>query len=214
MCRLRGKVGSGTSCHRTSSTCFSRSTRRCASKTLLISKTLGIEGKKLLTPEDDYEILKEFNAATRAQVTQVEDLHLEYQGLLQADAELEGRLRRLPGAVFSGKESPKPGTTGVFFCYALPALDAEMDTFTEAAGTVRWYLHDLAADRTVEDPSAIVEVIRSDAGTPRRVAVEQPTLVDVRKKVEKHIKNTYLKRIDAPVGVKPALKCWMELNER
>ena len=30
-------------------------------KTLLISKTLGIEGRKLLTPEDDYEALKEFN---------------------------------------------------------------------------------------------------------------------------------------------------------
>ena len=28
-----------------------------------------------------------------------------------------------------------------------------------------------------------------------------------------HIKNTYLKRVDAPVGVKPSLKCWMELNE-
>jgi len=25
--------------------------------------------------------------------------------------------------------------------------------------------------------------------------------------------NTYLKRVDAPVGVKPALRCWMELNE-
>ena len=35
----------------------------------------------------------------------------------------------------------------------------------------------------------------------------------MRGKVEKHIKNTYLKRVDAPVGVKPALKCWMELNE-
>jgi len=28
-------------------------------KTLLISKTLGIEGKKLLTPEDDYDALKD-----------------------------------------------------------------------------------------------------------------------------------------------------------
>lgn len=25
-------------------------------------------------------------------------------------------------------------------------------------------------------------------------------------------KNSYLKRVDAPVGVKPSLKCWMELN--
>ena len=31
-------------------------------KTLRISKTFGIEGKMLLTPNDDYEALKEFNS--------------------------------------------------------------------------------------------------------------------------------------------------------
>ena len=32
------------------------------------------------------------------------------------------------------------------------------------------------------------------------------------KTVEKHIKNAYLKRVQAPVGVKPTLSAWMELN--
>jgi hypothetical protein len=36
---------------------------------------------------------------------------------------------------------------------------------------------------------------------------------DIRAKVEKHIKNGCLKRIDAPIGVKPELKCWMELSD-
>jgi hypothetical protein len=35
----------------------------------------------------------------------------------------------------------------------------------------------------------------------------------MRRHVLKHIKDTYLKRVDAPVGVTPALKCWMDLNE-
>ncbi len=43
--------------------------------------------------------------------------------------------------------------------------------------------------------------------------MEEPTLMEIRDKVLKHIKNGYLKRLDAPVGVKPALKCWMELND-
>ena len=30
--------------------------------------------------------------------------------------------------------------------------------------------------------------------------------------VERHIKNSYLKQVQAPIGVKPLLKCWMELN--
>ncbi len=34
----------------------------------------------------------------------------------------------------------------------------------------------------------------------------------VRLKIEQHIKNTYLKQMQAPVGIKPTLKCWMELN--
>jgi hypothetical protein len=35
---------------------------------------------------------------------------------------------------------------------------------------------------------------------------------ELRGKIEKHIKNTYLKSVQAPVGVKPVLKAWMELS--
>jgi hypothetical protein len=38
------------------------------------------------------------------------------------------------------------------------------------------------------------------------------TLAEIRGKIEKHIKNGYLKSMQAPVGVKPALKAWMELS--
>jgi superfamily II DNA or RNA helicase len=186
---------------------------RVTQKTLLISKTLGIEGKKLLTPEDDYEALKEFNHAYEGTKTAVEDMHLEYQALLQADPELEARLKRLPGATFSGRKRPTKGVRGVFFCYALPALDKEAGEFTEDAGTTRWYLYDFDRDAILEEPGEIVASIRSKPDTPRRCTTDEKTLVDIRGKIEKHIKNSYLKRVDAPVGVKPALKCWMELNE-
>lgn len=182
-------------------------------KTLLISKTLGIEGKMLLTPEDDYEALKEFNHAYEGTKTAVEGMHLEYQALLQAEPALEARLKRLPGATFSGRKRPTKAASGVFFCYALPALDKEASDFTEEAGTTRWYLYDLDRDAILEEPGEIVASIRSKPETPRRCTTQEKTLVEIRGKVEKHIKNSYLKRVDAPVGVKPALKCWMELNE-
>ena len=182
-------------------------------KTLLISRTLGIEGKQLLTPEDDYEALREFNHAYEGTKTAVEDMHLEYQALLQADSGLDARLKELPGAVFSGRERAAVGTRGVFFCYALPALDKETGEFTEAAGTTRWYLYDAPRDAILGDPGEIVASIRSKPDTTRICMIDENTLVDLRKKVEKHIKDTYLKRVDAPVGVKPALRCWMELNE-
>ncbi len=182
-------------------------------KTLLISKTLGIEGKKLLTPEDNYEALKEFNQAYEGSKTAVENMHLEYQALLQADPKLETRLKGLPGATFSGRKRVAKGVRGVFFCYSLPALDKEQNEFTEAAGTTRWYLYDIDRDAILEEPGEIVESIRSKPETPRTCTTEEDTLVEMRTKVEKHIKNTYLKRVDAPVGVKPKLRCWMELNE-
>ena len=181
-------------------------------KTLLISKTLGIEGKKLLTPEDDFDALKEFNHDYEGTRTTVEDMHLEYQDLLRADPELESRLKYLPGATFSGRKRLAKGISGVFFCYALPALDKEADEFTEDAGTTRWYLYDLGRNVILEEPGEIVASIRSKPKTPRRCITEEKTLIEVRAKVERQIKNTYLKQVDAPVGVKPLLKCWMELN--
>ena len=182
-------------------------------KTLLISKTLGIEGKKLLTPEDDYEALKEFHHAYEGTRTAVEDMHLEYQALLQAAPELEARLARFPGAIFSGRKRPAKGVRGVFFCYALPALDKEKNEFTEEAGTTRWYLYDVDRETILEEAGEIVASIRSKPETPRRCTTEEKSLLDIRKRIEKHIKNSYLKRVDAPVGVKPRLRCWMELNE-
>lgn len=186
---------------------------RVTQKTLLISKTLGIEGRKLLTPDDDYEALKDFNHTYEGTKTAVEEMHLEYQALLLEDATLEARLERLPGATFSGRKRQSKGARGVFFCYALPALDKEVGEFTQEAGTTRWYLYDLGREAILEEPQDIIGSIRSKPETPRKCTTEEKTLIDLRNRIERHIKNSYLKRLDAPLGVKPALKCWMELNE-
>ena len=195
---------------------------KVAHKTLRISRTFGIEGRKLMRPEDDYDALKEFNSAFEGTTTPVEQMHLEYQKLLQDYPDLEDRLSALPGRVFSGKEHPSPDARAVFFCYARPARPThirdmntgDLSLWTEEAGDTKWYLFDLATERIADDPGDIVDLIRSEPDTPRRCAIEQATLSQIRAKIEKHIKNTYLKRVDAPVGVKPRLRCWMELNER
>lgn len=182
-------------------------------KTLLISKTLGIEGKKLLTPEDDYEALKEFNAAYEGETTVQEQLHLEYQRLVDEHDGLEARLADLPRAVFSGRKRAASSSEGVFFCYRLPALDTELGEFTLEAGITRWYLHRFPDDTLLDEPKQIAEAIRSTPDTPRICTTDRPLLVTIRDGVAKHIKNTYLKRLDVPIGApKPQLVCWMELN--
>ena len=186
---------------------------RVSQKTLLISKTLGIEGKKLLTPQDNLDALKDFNAEYEGTRSAVEEMQLEYQTLLKENPGLDNKLIMFPGSVFSGRKKLSNGVAGVFFCYALPALDKEKNKFTEKAGSTAWYLYDLVRDVIVEEPSEIVGSIRSNLNTPRKCVTEHKSLIDIRSKVLNHIKNTYLKRVDAPIGIKPTLKCWMELNE-
>lgn len=190
---------------------------RVSHKTLRISRTFGIEGKKLLRPEDDFEALKEFNHSYEGTQTPTENMHLEYQKLLQDYPDLAERLARYPGRLFSGKEHPKPGSKAVFFCYGLPApgavgSDAESAEWTEEKGFTRWYLYDLATEKIQEEPAAIIQLIRSTPETPRRCTMETNSLIEIRKKLDKHIKDTYLKKVQAPQGVKPTLKAWMEIS--
>src|SRR5690606_38250560 len=100
----------------------------------------------------------------------------------------------------------------LFFCYALPAMDSETNEFSEEAGRVQWYFVDSDRGTISEDASAIATSIRSTPETPRHCLLDSAALLEARIKVEKHIKDTYLKRVDAPVGVVPVLKCWMELD--
>jgi hypothetical protein len=192
--------------------------RTVSKKTLRISRTFGIEGRKLLTPEDDYQALKDFTDAYEGSLSPVEAMHLELQALLRQNTDLEVRLQTLPGRVFSGKQHPTPGTRAVFFCYALPARPAgeaqtdDQSAWTLNAGYVQWYLLDLASGSILDEAPHIVDVIRSTPETPRHCAIAPPTLKQAREKLEKHIKNTYLKKVQAPLGVEPVLRAWMEIN--
>ena len=213
---------------------------RVSGKTLLISRTLGIEGRKLLRPEDDFEALKEFNAGYEGEVTPVEQMHLEYQDLLREHPGLAERLDELPGGAFSGREhesrlpawksrdpqlpgtAPAPkecvdeGVRGVFLCFTLPALDTETRTFTLEAGSTRWYLYDADTDaihESHEDIGEIARSIRSTPDTPRRTKLDPTDLVKVRNRVLAHITNGYEKAAQVPADApRPRLDCWMELN--
>ena len=92
-------------------------------KTLRISKTFGIEGRKLLTPEDQYDALRDFIHAYEGTTTPVEKMHLEFQLSLLADfpgLEHEAGLR-FPAACSVAKKIRTRVCEVCSFCYALPA---------------------------------------------------------------------------------------------
>ncbi len=193
---------------------------RVAHKTLRISKIFGIEGRKLLRPEDDYEALKEFIQAYEDDLSPVEEMRLAFLELLQVHPGLEEKLVHFPRRVFSGREhpsaalrtSPSAGARAIFFCYTLPAKNVATGRWDDEAGFAQWYLYDLDTDKIETDAEHIYTIIQSRPDTPRHCEMPQETLADIRKKVEKHIKNTYLKSIVAPAGIRPVLRAWMELN--
>jgi len=39
----------------------------------------------------------------------------------------------------------------------------------------------------------------------------RPALTEIRRTLDAHVKNSYLKKVQAPVGVKSTLLAWMEL---
>jgi hypothetical protein len=144
-------------------------------------------------------------------------MRLEYRGLLAADETLEAKLNGLPGQLFSGKASAKAGVRAVFCCYKLPVKPAESAAEAEPAwstdaGGVEWYLIDLATGQVTEGAEALHDAVRCEPATPRQCRIAQVELLEARKSIEKHIKNAYLKRVQAPVGVRPVLSAWMELN--
>lgn len=79
--------------------------QRVNSKTLVISRTLGIEGRKLLTPDDEFDPVKELNEQCDGTLSDMEQLRLEYQELLREHPELAEQMARMPTKAFSGRRA-------------------------------------------------------------------------------------------------------------
>lgn len=189
---------------------------RVTQKTLLISKTQGIEERQLLTPDDDYDALKEFNALYEGNGTKrsvAENIRAEYLELQQDDPELVNKLNALPGQVFSGRVSVSTGMVGAFFCYRLPAWCDTKQDYTLDVGTTRWYFCPLTGNNVVEDVGTIYKSVKTEKRIERVCTIPRPRLIEMRKVVQNHVKNTYLASVNAPVNVKAKLVCWMELGE-
>jgi len=192
---------------------------RVSRKTLVISKAFGIEGRKLLHPEDDFDPIKEINEQFEGEQTASEKLALEYEKLAKAHPELLARLANFPLRTFSGKASPSPETQAVFFCFRIPRPDPEttdptsgQPLWTEAAGDTVWLLLGLDGKAVAVDAARIANLVRSEPETKRECSFDHAALTELRKKAEKQLSRTHLRPLQAPVGIAPVLKCWLEIH--
>ena len=140
-------------------------------------------------------------------------MFLAYQQLLTNYPDLPQRVEQMPLRVFSGKEHPNSGARAVFFCYQLPARDAVTGAWdNDEASITKWYLYDLHSGHIEDDATRIFTIIESMPETPRHIREQKSSLTELRRKIDNHISNTYLKKVQAPAGVFPTLLAWMELS--
>lgn len=178
-------------------------------KTLRISKTFGIEGKKLLTPDDDYETLKDFNSQYEGVTSADEEIALAYQQLLIDNPDYEDTVARLPRKMYSGKLAST--RKGIFFCYELPTKRAD-GSWSDGDGLYRWYILDPGQDVITEQPYEIWKAVECGQSEPRYVSLDEEQFAALRKHMESYIKKSYMRAVQAPLGVKPRLVTWMQLG--
>lgn len=192
---------------------------RVNKKTLVISRTFGIEGRKLLTPDDEFDPVREMNEQYEGQESESEALRLEYEELCRLHPELATQLPDLPLKIFSGRATPQAGIRAVFFCFRIPHPDpALVDAadgsarWSESAGSTAWICTDPEGKSIAGTPRGIADLIRSLPDTPIHHALDRAALSKLREKIEKELIKTHLRPLQAPIGVSPILKCWMEVS--
>ena len=177
-------------------------------KTLRISKTFGIEGKKLLTPDDDFEALKEFNSQYEGSTSADEEIALDYQLLLEDNPGYGDIVNTLPKKMFSGKVAST--RKGIFFCYELPTKRAD-GTWSDGDGWYRWYLLDPETGNISDDAHEIWKAIRCAKEESRVLTIGEEAFSEAKKKVDSYIKKNYLRLVQAPINEKQRLVTWMQL---
>ena len=177
-------------------------------KTLRISKTFGIEGKKLLTPDDDYDALKEFNSQYEGSTSADEEIALDYQQLLEDNPGYADGVQDMPKKMFSGKINSV--RKGMFFCYELPTKRVD-GSWSDGDGWYRWYLLDLETGKITEDTHVIWRSIKCEKDENRDLSIGEEQFFEMKKKMDFYIKKMYLRVVQAPVTERPRLVTWMQL---
>ena len=183
--------------------------KKVSKKTLRISKTFGIEGKKLLTPQDDFDALKDFNAQYEGTPSEVEEMHLAYSELMQANPDYAKTVETLPQKMFSGKRSD--GGAAVFFCYEMPVRHAD-GTWSDGDGIRSWFLLNPKDGKVVESATAIWPTVRCETFEPRILSLDVDDFAAARKQMESYLNRTYMRQANPPIGVNPRLITWMSLG--
>lgn len=193
---------------------------KVSGKTRIISKTLGVDTGKLFTSEDQFDETRDINKLFDGTQSEVEKLRIEYQTLVRDFPDVAKTLDSLPLKIFSGRQHAlTPGTRAVFLCYRIPGPDKTLIDSTdgslrwsETAGYTVWLLLTPDGQLITNSADAMADVIRSVPETTDTRVWKHEDLTKLRQMAEKQLVREHLRPLQAPLGVFPILKCWMEIS--
>lgn len=192
-----------------------RLAKRVTHRTLLISKTLGIPGGRLLTEDDMLDDVKVFEAFLQdyyGDISPAEQLRLKYQSLLADDPELEARLDEMPVGTHSARSDHPNGT---FVCAIDPGPEQDEEgrvvAWTVASGAPRWSF--LTRDgREVEGLSEIDRIIASEPLELESRMFDRSGALERVRTLDEIWKKRMHKELQLPLDAEEArVVCWMEV---
>ena len=193
--------------------------QRVEAKVLMISKTLGIPGGRLLSAEDmldDVKVMQAFKDEYEGSLSPLEVLRLRFQEMLADDAELASRLASLPVGISTAKTG-RP--TGVFACVAYPTLDRKegddgepTEQWTMNRPHVEWHMR-TPQGTDLQHLSDIDAAVRSDPATPRQSFTDPTQVRDTLRSMQTERLKDYRKQRQLPLDApRPRTVCWMEVR--
>jgi hypothetical protein len=189
---------------------------RVQTKALLISKTLGIPGGRLLTENDLLDDVRVFNAFLneyQGEITPTEALRLRYLDMISQHPGLEDLLDDMPLGVHASRGAD---AAGLFVCsieaIRMASDDGSEPMWTLEDGRARWAFRRQDGEVTT-DVAEIDQVICSDPSTPATVISDRLGVRKIlrqwqSKRLEQLMKEAGLP-LDAP---QPVTVCWLEVQ--
>jgi SNF2 family DNA or RNA helicase len=188
--------------------------RRVEARVLLISKTLGIPGGKLLTEDDMLDDTRVFNAFRHeyeGDLSALEHLRLKFIRMVEQDPSLEPVLASLPSGAVAAKQSR---STGMFTCELYPTQvkgdDGMPDVWTMDVAQPRWRFCRWNGDEIL-DLLEIDALIESDSATGLADFSDRTKVVNWLSSARRDDLQNFRKSVQLPIDAPtPRLVCWME----
>ena len=186
------------------------------SKIVLISKTLGIPGGKLIDESDmhnDVKVFQAFKDEHNGDKPMLEELRLKWLAMIEEDPELNDLVERLPDGISTAKTGLP---AGIFVCQRVPvhtrvSEDDESGDWSMEPGRVRWFMG--TADGVLEDVGTVDSAIEASRDLAASPFSDKPQVATRLRALERDMTRQLRKELQVPLSAPPPeILCWVEVR--